>query len=115
MIWDAAFLLYLFLTLVSLYGFILFSWWWAKIGEVSDVYAYVTYLFASIVFMNAPQTYIRYIFIIDGTNTVYDSIVVSTMWTFRSVPCLIVITILVCKMTLRAYRTIRTAKRFKVE
>ncbi len=115
MIWDTAFLLYFFLSLVSLYGFILFSWWWVKIGEVSDVYAYVTYLFASLVFINAPQAYVRYVFVESGTNVIYDSIVTSTIWTLRSTPCLIVISVLVVKMTLRAYRTIRSAKRFKVE
>jgi hypothetical protein len=109
---DIAFLSYAVMCLVSLYGFLLFLWWWYKIKKVSDVYAYITYLFASMVFVFAPQIYARYLLFVDKEN--YTDLLRSSTWELRSIPAIIVLLIICIKMTIRTYYTIKSSKRFEL-
>jgi len=98
---DMSLVFYLIAVAVSLYGFVLFLWWWKKVGAATDVYIYVSLLFGTNAFSDAVAAYSRYL----RLNHPIDFVEFSTScwWLLRRVPEIIVLIILVSRMTWRVH------------
>jgi hypothetical protein len=97
--------------LVSSYGLCLFIWWWAKRGEASHVYMYVTILLFGEAMDAAIVIYAEYLrlFISDWTHDTFMQY--SLLWPLRKVPSLIAISCIVVHMSFRAFYLNRKNKR----
>jgi len=60
MILDQAFILYTLSALFSLYGLILFVWWWIKAVKVSGMYKYLTLFFLSNFILMGTNSFARW-------------------------------------------------------
>ena len=58
---DITLYLYGVETVMALYGFCLFSWWWIKVKKASPMYVYVTLMFLSIFLRTSVSTYARWL------------------------------------------------------
>lgn len=108
---DFCFWSYIFTASVSLYGFLLFAWWWKVSGHASEVYIYVTLLMLANFAYYTFNSYARYVFINDVANlNTYEVIITSTFWKIRAVPELLIITIVVVRMTQRACKSVKASR-----
>ena len=100
---DLTFLLYIAVTVVSLYGFVLFLWWWTRTRtfKVGPVYAYVTFLLLGLAIDHGLATLVRaYRFISHDT---YTAMHVSWWWPARTVLLLACISLIVLHMSWRIF------------
>ena len=92
-------LTYIACIAVSFYGFLLFAWWWRKVGKPSDVFVCVTMWFIT----NGVSDLISLYGSIMRTNNAaaYSILVNSDLWYIRRIPELVILTVLVVRMTMR--------------
>lgn len=112
---DPCFWIYVAIVLVSIYGFLLFVWWWRKVGHPSEVYIYFTILLASEAFYNFFNALARHLRFNDNDLSDYMGLMDHPIWNFRAVFHLIILSTIIGKMTLRVISTLKKAKRFKLE
>lgn len=62
---DLTFWLYLFLALITSYGFFLFVWWWIKKRGASVIYGYITFLLLGLSIRSWIDLYARYLYASD--------------------------------------------------
>jgi len=102
---DQTLIIYILSTTVSLYGVILFGWWWIKVKKVSAMYMYITFLFISdfiLMIINAFTRYQRNI-----ESEFYMNIFEQWWWPARLYLHLAVILAIVIHMTLRAKKNFK--------
>ena len=98
---DIALILYFSVTLVALYGFILFvSWWMKSKCHASSVYYYIMFLFLCIAVDNTMCTIARYVKLNDS-DLVYDALLQTIYWKLRIAPLLIILLCITVHMTYR--------------
>jgi hypothetical protein len=84
---------------VSFYGFLLFVWWWRKVGKPSDVFVCVTMWFAT---NGISDTISLYGSIVRTKDmSAFIDLVSSDLWYIRRIPELVILTVLVVRMTMR--------------
>jgi hypothetical protein len=111
-LYDLCFWIYIGISLMSLYGFSLFFWWWRLGGQASEVYIYIMLLMLSNFIYYSINGYARYSFINDvGNLNDYEAIISSVFWNVRAIPNLIIITLIVARMTRRAQKTMLARRR----
>lgn len=98
--------------LLSLYGFLLFFWWWLKIGKATEVYLYVMFLFGAIVFAIGGAFHGR-VYTITGQHEAFHSLVTGPLWKIRIVPVTVVIALIVARMSRRVYLNSKAVSRFR--
>lgn len=99
-----AFWIYLLCSIITLWGSIIFTWWWLKTGRATEVYRYVTVLLFAEFTEKSVLTIWRY----QRMNELYygDSLMIdAAWWPFISVPTTLAFFVLVLVMTTRIYRT----------
>jgi hypothetical protein len=113
---DLCFWVYIGIAIISLYGFCLFFWWWRLGGHASEVYIYVMLLMLSNFLYYSINSYARFIFVTDINNTnAYEDIINSLFWNVRAIPNLIIISLIVIRMSIRARHTVSAMKRVAKE
>lgn len=96
---DGAFWVYLILIAVSGYGSAIFLWWWKRVGDVSILYALVSFLLLSICFHNVMDLTARYLHFVDFPA--YSDLIHTAAWKFRKLPQLVAVSVLVVEITKR--------------
>jgi hypothetical protein len=114
-LYDLCFWIYVAIVVVALYGFLLFVWWWKKVGHASEVYICFTILLASEAFYNFWNALARYLRFNDLDLSDYMGLMDHPIWRYRAVFHLVILTVIVVRMTMRAVSTIQKAKRFTLE
>jgi hypothetical protein len=109
---DLTFVSYGVIGGISLYGFALFFWWWRRIGKATEVYLYVTFLFAAIFVVAGGVIHARYLLLI-GQETEYHRLVMAWFWHVRTVPLAVILFLIVARMTQRVVRTLLYEKGFR--
>lgn len=112
---DFCFWTYILIVLIALYGIGLFVWWWLKVGHASEVYKYFIVLLFSEAFYNFFNALARYFRFNDEDTTDYLMLMDHPIWKLRAAFHLIVLSLIIGRMTVRAVRTIRKARRFKTQ
>lgn len=102
--WNIPTFFYGAILVVCLYGVVLFSWWWWKIGRATEVYGYVTALFAGIGLTAAIGLRARFLHA-NFSHVIYDNFVISWWWALGPLFVLIVLCFIVGRMTRRIWRT----------
>jgi len=97
---DLTLILYALTMVVSLYGLILFMWWWAYEGRASSMYIYVTFLFLASLIESSLSFYVRCIGV-RGDTEVYLDAVSSWWWPGRTVLTLIILVAITGHLTMR--------------
>ena len=100
---DLAFWSYLYNGAISLYGFLLFAWYWKKVGRASDVYKFFTILLLSIAIVYGGNVHIRIIRAADHHKAIQFSD--SLLWYARTWLEGLVLTIITFRMTKRVITT----------
>ena len=96
---DHAFVIYLLISLISLYTCLLLSYTWYKKKGASPVYIYVCLMVWGVFFNAAPLTVARYF---STCNILFrDYIISSWMWPVRAYPLLISLAAIALHMTYR--------------
>ena len=98
---DLALVMYSAGVVVSLYGFFLFLWWWKKVGSATDVYIFISLLFAANAFSDATAGYARWLKVYSPDQ--YLTFMDCGVWAWRRVPELIVLIVFVSRMTWRVF------------
>lgn len=101
-------------TLLGVYGFILFLWWWIRIGSATEVYAYVCFFFGTAGVMMGFGVVSRVLHDICGYEC-YERFIHSRAWTLKSIPLLVVMFLIVLRMTIRVIYTFQYEKGTKRE
>jgi hypothetical protein len=112
---DVTLWLYVAIAVVSAWGLFLFIWWWKNIGNASEIYIYFTILLASKAFYSGLGAVARYFHINDNDLSDFSDFTNSFVWTTRSAIHLFIITVIVIRMSMRMFATIKKANRFKLE
>ena len=99
---DLTFWSYSLCTLLSIYGFILFAWWWWKIGKASEVYIYITLLFLGNFLFFAGSLHARILRFTNPQEAL--KLVDSFIWSIRTYLHTIITILIVVRMTRRAMR-----------
>ena len=97
-------------SLVALYGFGLFAWYWGRVGKASSMFIYVTLLFMGIAFDHGVGLCARSMRFTDSES--YLVFMASWLWPARMYLLLAVLTAIVVHMTMRVYRNYVQAKSF---
>lgn len=63
----------------------LYLWWWRKTGPATEVYQCVTLLFCGLSVRVGIETYVRWIYIAQGSID-YQALICSYMWRLRVIP-----------------------------
>lgn len=105
------FLSYIFATVVSFIGFVIFSWWWYKKGAATTVYAYMTLLMGTYTFEKVVESMGYWLFATEDPR-VY-TFVGSYAWPLRVLFCGGVIFLIVLHVTNRIYNQMKMIKRLK--
>ena len=103
---DVAFWVYMAINMVSAFGFVLFEWWRKKALHASEVYLYVELLMLANLIYYSMNAYARWAFIMDPgviVDSEYEKVISTCVWGLRAVPVLILISLIVGRMTLRAF------------
>ena len=101
LVFDAALVMYILVSLISMYGFVLFIGWWVKSGcKASMVYYYVMFMMLGICINEAMSGLARYSKLNEGTSE-YLAFLETTCWKFRLTPLLIVLVCIVFNMSYR--------------
>lgn len=100
---DLTLIIYLIITLVSLYGFAIFGYWWWYKGSASRMYVYITFLFLGLFFNYAGVSYVRYLF--NSNIIARDDALYSWWWLSRSWLVLVIIMLITGQMTYRMFIT----------
>jgi MFS-type transporter involved in bile tolerance (Atg22 family) len=98
---------------VAFYGFALFEWWRRKLGRASEMYIYIELLFIAISINYMFNIIARWIFILDPLNIVdepYEFFISNIWWQLRTIPNLIILSLIVYRMTKRACKSMRENK-----
>ena len=109
---DIAFWVYMAINFVSAFGFILFEWWRKKAVHASEVYLYVELLMLANFMYYSMNAYARWSFIMCPESNEYEKIISSSAWGVRAIPVLILVSLIVGRMTMRAFgpwRIVRVA------
>lgn len=107
---DLGLISYALIILVTVYGFCLFEWWRRKVGKASEVYIYIELLFLTTAINYFFNLFARYNFLSDPNNLVdepYEYFITGSLWKVRAIPSLIILSLIVYRMTLRACKSIR--------
>jgi hypothetical protein len=96
---DNVLWIYICSVVISFCGFGLFVWWWRKIGSATNIYIYVSLLFATNAFSDVLAGYSRYLKRVNIEE--YLELNDSGLWIFRRIPELIVLFIFVISMLRR--------------
>lgn len=96
---DFPAIMYVLIVAVCGYGFGLFLWWWHVNGHASEVYIYVTLLFAAIGFSNAMALYARMWLLVEPNS--HHLFVNTVLWKLRMVPMTLLLLSIVIRMTQR--------------
>jgi hypothetical protein len=112
---DPCFWIYLAIVVVCFYGLALFAWWWYKVGHASEVYIYFMVLLASEAFYNMFNALARYTRFSGKDLSEFLWVLDSPAWEFRALFHLMILSVIIGRMTLRAITTLRKVKRFKLE
>ena len=113
---DIAIWSYIYIFLVSLWGFILFEWWRRKSDHASEVYVYIELLMIANVIYYGFNTYARWMFLNDPSviiDTPYENFITGIFWKARAIPVAILISCIVFRMTLRARTTCKRIAKFE--
>jgi len=100
-IFDLTLWLYILICAVSLYGGLLFLWWWIKIKHATAPFIYVTILLFGTFIRTAGDIIKLLYFYCDGDE--YLRIEGYAWWDMRLIPILIGISLIVGHMTYRAF------------
>jgi len=101
LVFDVALVMYILVSLISMYGFVLFIGWWVKSGcKASMVYYYVMFMMLGICINEAMSGLARYSKLNEGTSE-YLAFLETTCWKFRLTPLLIVLVCIVFNMSYR--------------
>ena len=103
---------YAVVIMLCLWGFVMFFWWWRKIGKATEVYLYIMSLFGSMVFAIGGALHGR-IYTITNQHESFHSLVNSFLWRVRMVPVAIVIALIVFRMSQRVYLNIKASRRLR--
>jgi hypothetical protein len=101
---DIAFWSYVANGGIALYGFIIFAWWWRRVGRASEVYQFFTYLLLAIFIVYGGNVHIRILMAIDPQRALDFSN--SVPWYVRTWLEGIVLLIIMVRMTQRIFRTL---------
>jgi hypothetical protein len=87
---------------VSLYGAILFFWWWARVGKASSVFMYVTFIFLgeaveSLMSLNARMLHLA------CNSKGYETFIASWIWPGRKILTVIALAAIVVHMTWKIF------------
>lgn len=100
------------ILLVSIYGFVLFAWWWYRVGRATEVYAYVTGLYFTIGWAAFVAIYGRWIHA-NYNEVVYTSFQNSYKWYMPFGGIFLIMLIVASRMTRRVYRTYMYRRGFR--
>jgi MFS-type transporter involved in bile tolerance (Atg22 family) len=110
---DICLVVYCLIFVVAFYGFALFEWWRRKLGRASEMYIYIELLFIAISINYMFNIIARWIFILDPLNIVdepYEFFISNIWWQLRTIPNLIILSLIVYRMTKRACKSMRENK-----
>jgi len=101
---DIAIILYTSISIISLYGFFLFLWWWKKSNniKVGPVYAYVTFLLLGLFINFSLAAFVRSCRLAESSVDLYR---LHTKWWWHARPVLLLLSVLliVGHMSWRAF------------
>ena len=106
LIFDFAGMVYTYGVFISFITFGLFFWWLLKVKSASDVYIYVMLLILGNGISDAFSVIARALKVYVGMDP-WCSFVDSTLWSFRRVPELAILTIIFARMAIRLKRTLK--------
>jgi DNA-binding response OmpR family regulator len=106
-----SFHVYFLNSLVCFYGLLIFLWWWNKTGKATEIYIFITCLFAAECFEKSLLAFIRYILTYDKNPELFREIITSWYWSYISLPTTLVFLSITFLMTKRIYSTYRALKR----
>jgi len=108
-----AFHMYAVNAAISLYGALLFLWWWRKTGRATGIYILVTVLFVAEFIEKTVFAWLRYIIQYGPypTTVAHREIVTSPQWWLVALPTTIAFGLIVVVMTRRIFRSNRAMKR----
>jgi len=102
---DITCLSYVIVSIVSLYGFFLFLWWWFETGKgnvpPSAVYVYVMFLLLGIGISNTMTFVARLFYLMESVD--FDTFLSSRLWVARVWIILLSVSGIVGHMTVRVY------------
>lgn len=108
---DQTLMLYIGNAMLCLYAFVLFAWWWWKLGKASYMFKYLTVLFLSEGVRFAVDAHVRYAKVV-GDMEHYMSHFDAWWWPLRLCVPLFVMVCIVGHISYRAFflrhRIIRT-------
>lgn len=100
-----AFFLYILNVAICLYGLSVFVWWWSKTGKATNMYAYVTLLFAAALIEKSAHLWSGYILVFKNDHKSFVDIILSPTWYLASIPTLTIFSLMMFSMTKRIYKT----------
>lgn len=107
---DLTFYIYSSISFISFVGFVLFTWWWLRRRAATEVFAYITFLLLFIAIDKLFMALFRYYFIVDRPCAC--AMISSDWWALRTVPELIILSLIIVRMARRACRTLRLERRY---
>ena len=107
---DLTFCIYTATSILSLSGFVLFIWWWFRMRSASEVFVYVTLLLLFIGVERGFLAVFRHAVVVDYTWA--HSLILNEWWALRTIPELVIISLIIVRMARRACRTIRLERRY---
>jgi len=107
-----AFHIYFITSIICLYGFLLFIWWWRKTGKATEVYKYITVLFFAEFIEKLVFTLLRYAsqYGSESGMELHRQIVTHYLWWTIGIPTAIAFGLIVVAMTLRVRKTLYNIK-----
>jgi hypothetical protein len=102
-IWDFGTLSLIIPTIICLYGFILFAWWWRRIGSATEVYAYMTFLYLTATIPLGVGVWQRWLY--HNQPEFHDYYIHSNWYGIRTIPLIIALILITGRMTQRVIRT----------
>jgi len=104
---DYTMWMYAITASTSAYGLCLFIWWWAKSGDASTMFAYITMLFAGGLWETVIEAYSRGLKL-TGHLELYNHILYDSLWWPSR--CLLRNAILLAIMVHMTFRVVRSCR-----
>ena len=106
MLFDSTWWLYVLITFLSIYGLMLFSWWWGRVGKASPMFIYVTLLFLAHLICFGLGAYARTMRFLDIAEYIrlMDAWQGSWLWPARLVLLAVILFLITSHMTIRVIR-----------
>lgn len=92
---------YIIIAFVSTYGFVLFSWWWWRMGRATEIYVYLTIMFLGIGISAGIGAYSRVWHVL--SEPYYHQFIKSFWWASGPLVVLSVLIAINVRMTRRVY------------